>query len=855
MDPELQRILRELMAEDPDQARAFALLQVQQGRATQAQVDSIMAQPDSLLAQGDTAVARRIADRRARREEQANRRASGAPQGLERLGLNLWGGLQGLTFNQADDVVSLMGGREWAQGVNARYNELPLGERLTAEFAPDLGLTLATGGLFGPAKAGAKAAAKGVGKLANRFGIGAPGKRIASEEAAGAVTEGLANQGTRVPNLWQRARGWLTGKPPEDLVTGPANQMENISETMAAAGRGDNAAAEAAEGLLKEGGLFHPGSLGINDAAGRTATRSFPMFQGVAENVGQPLWNLWRHGRLKPDLVSDNPLTAKTIGDVFSKDRAKRFIGEGVLYGALEGTGQANYITDSEGLGDAFSKFRGGLFGGSALGAGVGYGVGTASGIGGFAYNRLRHFRRPQTSPEVLGDLLTRETGVQPGSPRLRENLQSETQLQPQVEEARQGFFGPRNSDVQGALRSLDHRGASGIRQEWLGEPAREATQPIRVSGLMALGSELGQRNRDDFGPLEGFFKNWREEAVQSLEKQREDMGHEILGLRRNQPEGYGKAISRLEMDRFKLDKDADELFNLRFGDAPRRSPEGGIRNPKTGEYFEDIPRPAADYAIRRGHEASDPIYDYIERAVQERPESLLGQHAPRIMPESLNRRAVPPDRALGYGEAESLLDRWGGDALTKGFADRLQASATRSDSGFANLMDLKGQLGKANRSVEASKLAKRVLSAGLDEAPVRWDKAMAEYANDPKTQDEFGRHYFEGLRNELSSDPPKARSMFRQLLGRSENARQGMVHVIDNAPQLSHLSRVQKQNLINEIAKTANSEAILSQGANSVVDFLIRRAAGVSTRWSLAGTFNRELGGASGRGVPGRTR
>ena len=789
---EIHARMRELYESEtinPDQVREVSGM-MQQPAANQPDLEAVSQEPTSFLD--------RIPDNPLGRK---------ARSGL----LRLWGGAQGVGFNLLDDAAKLVGLGDQARSLQDTYeDEIPLWQRMTGEVMGDAALLAATGGASAIPKIGAKLFGKFAGKKAGENVGRAAVRELTSPDrlAVGEAAETMTRRNLLAGSGKAAAR---------ESGNAAANWMRLAGEARAIPG---GPGAKAFEELVGTKGLLHPGSLGAADAARRHASGSFPISRGLM-NLGRKGWNVARHGRVRPGSYEDLSPSAHTLKDLFSKGRQARFLEEGAVFGGLEGLGQAD-VSEAENLGDAWTRANRGVLGGSLLGAGGGLALGNVANLAQYIGPRFKHFGRPESAEEMMRDMLTKQTGVKPGLPtRAREeNFLQESA--PLLDEALETPFSTAAPEVAETLGDLRRRGASSIPREITSGVGREATQPVRAGGLMAVADDVAGRNRDNLSELRGGF----DEYITQLGDR---------AVRRGDESMMG---------------DVHDLAFLRLGDRPRRPLAGGLEedNVLTGKF--GLETPGADHALMPDLPATRKIQDILGHT--EGDAGLLSQAVQRHMPESVSVRGRPADRGATYGEASELIDQWGQKRTTGSFARGLMEAGSKEKE-FASMMDIRSRRGVSERRIEATKRAE--IDSGSLDRPDAWDSAMTDFAGDAASQDAYGRHYFESLVDKLNRDPATARRTFRQLLGRSEGARNGIVRMVKESPALNDLSLVEKQSLINEISLLANTEATLAQGANNVMDFLIRRAAGVSTRWSAVGSVSSDLGGNAGKSMSGRKR
>ena len=740
---------------------------------------------------------------------------------LKELGLRMWGGIQGPLMGTADNLLNaVLPGRPLDPLQQAYEREIPFAERMATEALGDIGLMVGTGGISAIPSVSKRLAGQGFKQIP---------KRVAGKEAAEEVAK----------------RSLLAGGSPERAATAASDATDWVRMASQARRSPEGPAAIQFADEVAKRGLVHPGSFGAREMAGRTATGDFPVSR-LLMGAGETAWNTLRHGKIRPGRFEDLSPRARTFGDVLGGKRQLRFAEEGGIFGGLQGFGRTDR-EEGESLSDYWKRASRNTAMGIGIGGASGVALGNLIGLGQYGIPRIQHAKRPETSEQVLRKGITDLSGVGPGAPTRRAVNETVGRTEAEIPGLMDTPFTSGAGDVAGTLGDLRRRGAGGILPEIAAGATRDPRQPMRVGGLVGVGSYLGQRNRDQLGELRGAFDEYVDQ--------------------------FGDVATR--------DADvADELTDmamLRLGDVPRR-PLAGAAGAEGRFGLPDLETPAAGHVLREGLPATRKIHDLL--SYTEGEAGLLPRAVQEYMPESVTVRGKPADRVATYGEVSELIDRYGERQGTSLFGRELQQAGSR-EQGFENLMDLKRQGDVAKRQRTAIQKAEQD-SKRLDR-PDAFEAFMKDNAADPDALDAYGRHYFESLVERLERDPSEARQAFQQLLGRSSKAREGIVQMVRESPAvtdslegmvkssaafkgaaagmtegasnqyLERLVNMRKQNLINEISLIANTEATLSQGATSVIDFLMRRAAGVSTRWAAVGVVSSDMGGASGRGMRGR--
>ena len=756
------------------------------------------------------------------------------------VGTRLWGGANAIGFDLLDDIVNIAAPGKPGSAMQDYYEEnVPAWQRIPSEILMDLGLVMGTGGASILPKVAGKIAAKKMGKDLGEEATQQLGRTLMSPgRVAGEVAEG---------NLTRRSL--LTGRSKNAAKAAGSDAREFVELGSQIPRSGGLGTARFAD-IVSEKGLMHPSALGAADMVGREAPGSFPLTRGLM-SAGKKTWDIARHGRIRPGSYEDLSPSAHTLGDLFNRKRQLRFLEEGAVFGGLEGLGRSD-LSESDDAGDAWKRGRRGVLLGSGVGAGGGTVLGNLMGLGQYVLPRVKHFKRSETSEEVMRNMLSERTGVRAGMPTKTSEEGLLQELLPGIDDAASTpFMGEVQQPVARMLGELrSGRGASSIPREITAGTDVLPTQPIRAGGLMAVGADLAQSNQDNLPELRNLFG----EYIDELGERAVLRGDESL-------------VDQLQ-----------DLSQLRMGDVPRRPRAGGVERDNLLTPELEIETPGAGHVLQPDLPATEKLSDLLGYTQGE--PGLLSQAVQRHMPESVPVRGRPAERAATHGEVAELADQWGKRRTTEPFARDLLNVAER-DPEFASLMQRQKTVNRSQRRLDAIEDAGK--DAGSLDRPDAWNSAMTRYAGDPDAQDAYGRHYFESLVDKLNRDPATARRTFRQLLGRSDAARKGIVQMIRESPALdsnmpgvaetvktlqkssyyggkskNELLRiatdVEKQKLINEIALVANTEETLARGASNVVDFLIRRAAGVSTRWSAVTGASREVS-SNYRGMPGRRK
>ena len=477
-----------------------------------------------------------------------------------------------------------------------------------------------------------------------------------------------------------RTRGLLRGRSADDAARSAEDAREFVEVGSQTMNRTDLGTARLGE-IVRDKGLIHPGSLGAADMAGREVTSSFPLSRGLLK-LGEKAWDVARHGRVRPGSYEDLSPTSYTLGDLFNRKRQLRFAEEGAVFGGLDALGRAD-LSESESAGDAWKRANRALLFGSGIGAAAGLGIGNIVNLGQYTRARIRRFKRGASSEEKTRDAITERTGVPAGLPTRTREENVARALTPGIEESSSRVFDPALSgDVARTLGDLRSRGASSIPREITAGADVLPTEPIRAGGLMAVGHDLAQANRDGLDELRNLFDEYLDEyGTRLVGDKLDDLSTKGIDTDRWLEREFGAGSIDDYLDQFRLQREnlsgkelfppmpslmegigdeLDELLRLRrirLGDAPRRPRVGASRfaddfDPDKPQFIGRLDResPAAGHELQADLPATRRIAELLSRTEGE-PTSLMSQAVQRHMPRSALVRGRPAERMTTFGE------------------------------------------------------------------------------------------------------------------------------------------------------------------------------------------------------------